>query len=422
MQEASTQGSAVASPVSTGGGGEQFEQHVAALALSLLLVRGTPPILTDTSVAEVRFQTRHQGWRTDDLLVIGERSDGSLRRLALQVKRKFRVSARDEDCRKTISGMWSDFQSDLFDESRDRLAVVTLHGTSVLLEHFVPLLECARASIDANDFTSRLGTAGYVSKKAKEHNLAIRQILTDTGAERFDEHLYWRFLRAVNLLSYDLNTETSQTKALVVSLLAACTADGSGSSDAAQATWAKLLECASQGRSTAKAYTRETLPADLRRQHARVSGSDRSGLTVLVEHGHTVRDGIRSVIGQEYAIDRSIQVQSLAEKLAKHQRADKLRRLVQEELESIQARINQQRCHKALSCPLLEQALDDRDLLSSDELSALRAALDEVKSWNAEFDVWGVRRIKLPPFSPQLRRSVEKALACVSRHRSDGPS
>ena len=90
---ASMNGESVPPSVSTGGGGDQFEQHVAALALGLLLVRGMPPVLTDTSVVEVHFQTRHRGWRTDDLLVVGERSDGSRRRLALQVKRSFRISA-----------------------------------------------------------------------------------------------------------------------------------------------------------------------------------------------------------------------------------------------------------------------------------------------------------------------------------------
>ena len=312
-------GKSVASPVSTGGGGEQFEQHVAALTLGLLLVRGMPPILTDTSVVEVQLQTRHRGWRTDDLLVIGERSDGSRRQLALQVKRSFRVSAGDDDCRTTILGMWNDFLADRFDESQDQLAVATLHGTSVLLRDFVSLLECARASVDAEDFGRRLSLDGFLAKRTKEQNRSIRQILTDGDIESLDESLYWRFLRVVNVLSFDLNTATSQTKASLLSLLAACTVDGGGSNEAAQATWAKLLECAGEGRPAAKAYKRADLPAELRRRLAPVLGDDRSGLTALVEHGQTVRDGIRSTIGDGYAIERSTQVQSLATKLEEHQ-------------------------------------------------------------------------------------------------------
>lgn len=311
-------GKSVPSPVSTGGGGDQFEQHVAALALGLLLVRGMPPVLTDTSVVEVHLQTRYRGWHTDDLLVVGERSDGSRRRLALQVKRSFRISASDDDCRTTILGMWNDFLADRFDESQDQLAVATLHGTSVLLRDFRALLECARASVDAEDFGQRLSLDGFLSRRAKEQNRSVRQILTDGGIEPVDENVYWQFLRVVNVLSFDLNTPTSQTKAWVLSLLAACSADAGGSAEAAQATWAKLLECAGEGRPAARRYEREDLPAELRARHAPVSSVDRSGLTALVEHGQTVRDGIRSTIGDDYTIERSTQVQSLAEKLAAH--------------------------------------------------------------------------------------------------------
>ncbi len=312
-------GKSVASPVSTGGGGDQFEQHVAALALGLLLVRGIPPILTDTSVVEVHLQTRHRGWLTDDLLVIGERSDGQRRQLALQVKRSFRVSASDDDCRTTILGMWNDFLADRFDESQDQLAIATLHGTSVLLRDFASLLGCARASVDVEDFGHRLSLDGFLSKRTKAHNRSIRQILTDGGVESLDENLYWRFLRVVNVLSFDLNTATSQTEAWVLSLLTACSADGNGSNEAAQATWAKLLKCAGKGRPAAKGYTRADLPAELRGRHVPVSSDARSGLTALVEHGQTVRDGIRSTIGDGYAIERSSQVQSLAAKLEEHQ-------------------------------------------------------------------------------------------------------
>lgn len=309
----------VTNPVSTGGGGDQFEQHVAALALGLLLVRGMPPVLTDTSTVEVHLQTRHRGWHTDDLLVIGERDDGSRRRLALQVKRSFRISVNDDDCRTTILGMWNDFQADRFDESQDQLAVATLHGTSVLLRDFCALLECARASVDAEDFGHRLSLDRFLSQRAKEQNRSIRQILTDGGVEPLDENVYWRFLRVVNVLSFDLSTATSQAEAWVLSLLAACTVDGSGSTELAQATWAALLECAGEGRPVARGYERRDLPAELRRRHAPASSSDRSGLTALVEHGQTVRDGIRSMIGDDYTIERSTQVQSLTEKLAAHQ-------------------------------------------------------------------------------------------------------
>lgn len=308
----------VASPVSTGGGGEQFEQHVAALALGLLLVRAMPPVLTDTSVVEVHLQTGHRGWRTDDLLLVGERSDGSRRKLALQAKRSFRVAAGDDECRRTVAGMWHDFRSDRFDAARDQLGVATLHGTSVLLRDFAGLLACARASIDAEDFAHRLSLDGFLSAKAKEQDRAVREILAGEGGGPPDGDAYWRFLRTVNVLSFDLNTATSQAQAWMVSLLAACATDGSASAAAAQATWEALLACAGAGRPAAKSYLRTDLPDELRARHAPVAGTDRGGLAALIEHGATVRDGIRSTLGDGYAVDRSERLQALVGELAAH--------------------------------------------------------------------------------------------------------
>ena len=48
---------AVSSPAATGGAGTYFEQNVGAYWLSLLLVRGIPPILTDCVVVEVSLRS-----------------------------------------------------------------------------------------------------------------------------------------------------------------------------------------------------------------------------------------------------------------------------------------------------------------------------------------------------------------------------
>ena len=227
----------IASPSATGGGGEKFEQQVAAFTLGLLLVRATPPVLKDTSVVEVHLQTRHLGWRTDDILLVGEKSDGSRRKLALQVKLGFTVSASDKDCRETIEAMWEDYvASDRFDASTDRLAIVTLHGTSTLLRDFSSLLWCARAAADANDFSRRLSLDGYVSKRTKRQNAAVLQILTELSGGALDEDSYWRFLRVVRVVSLDLNTPTAQTEANMLSLLTLCSANTADPQAAARDT------------------------------------------------------------------------------------------------------------------------------------------------------------------------------------------
>jgi len=313
-------GEVVSSPAATGDAGGHFEQHVDAFSLSLLLVGATPPILTNTSVVEVCLQTEHLGWQTDDLLIVGETGTGVLRKLAVQVKRSFTVSASSEDCRKTFKGFWDDFQArDRFNESEDRLAVFTQQGTSTLLHSFNSLLECARASVDADDFHHRVGLEGYVSKKAKQQNEAIKAILTEhIGAPPCDDD-YWRFLRVVNVVSYDLNTSSAQTEAIVLSLLAHVTTGVPDAVAAAKATWTTLLECVGHGRPAAATYRRESLPAETVGRHTTIPTADAQGLQALVDHGQTVRDSIRSTIGNSYEIDRSVEIINLLAELDDHQ-------------------------------------------------------------------------------------------------------
>ncbi len=310
----------ISSPIATGGGGAHFEQHVAAFALGLLLVRAIPPILTNTSVVEVHFQTRHLGWCTDDILLVGEISPGHTRKLAIQVKRTLRMSATDEDCRKTIQGMWDDFRAeDRFTSSTDRLAVIILHGTATLLQSFNSLLQCARATLDTEDFHNRLAHEGYVSKMAKKQHKTIQTILAEHTGGSVDGALYWRFLRTVNILSFDLNTSASQTEASMLSLLALAAVNAPNPSAIAGTTWAKLLECASEGQPIAKSYTRESLPQELREWHSTIPAVDSQKLLDLIDHGKTVRNRICSTIGHKYKIDRFTQITALLEKLAEHQ-------------------------------------------------------------------------------------------------------
>jgi tRNA A37 threonylcarbamoyladenosine biosynthesis protein TsaE len=310
----------IPSPAATGDAGGHFEQHVDAFALALLMVGAIPPILTNTLLVEVSLQTRHLGWRTDDLLLVGETGTGVQRKLAAQVKRSFKVTASDEDCRKTFEGFWDDFQAtERFNVSEDRLVLITQHGTTVLLRDFNSLLECARAATDSTDFRRRIALEGLISKKAKEQNDAILTILTEHSGSPPNKDDYLRFLRCLSVISYDLNTSTAQTEALVISLLAHVALDSPAPLDVARVTWAKLLETVGYGRPIAKTYRRQDLPAELINRHSRIQSADTIGLRALIEHGSTIRDRIRSTIGGNYELDRAIELNSLFNELLEHQ-------------------------------------------------------------------------------------------------------
>jgi hypothetical protein len=140
----SEQNGKISSPDATGGAGTFFEQHVNAMFLALLLVRGIPPLLADCQLEEVHFQTEHLDWKTDDVLLVGLNGAGERRQLAGQMKKSFTVSSKNEECQKAFGDFWKDFQDDShFNRDRDRLAIITLRGTETLLGRLNALLDCA---------------------------------------------------------------------------------------------------------------------------------------------------------------------------------------------------------------------------------------------------------------------------------------
>jgi hypothetical protein len=308
-----------ASPTSTGGAGTSFEQHVGAYWLAQLLVRSIPPILIDTLVTEVSFQTERLGWQTDDFLVTGTRAGAEPRKLVGQVKRTFTVSAGDEECKKAIGDFWRDFKSpDRFSAEDDRLVLVTLRGTNVLLEHFVGLLDCARASRDCADFERRLATEGFLSNKAVQYCRELQEIIGEVEASTASAADIWPLLRVLHVVSLDLFTSTRQTEAQIKSLLAYTVTEGDPVGGAA-ASWNELIAGASTAMAAALTLRHQDLPAALRERHSSISGNEQRVLHALGDHTATTLRGIRSAIGPNLHLKRAALVQKVIADLERAQ-------------------------------------------------------------------------------------------------------
>ncbi len=300
----------VSNPAATGGAGNIFEQSVGAYWLSQLLVGAVPPILIDCAVTEVSFQTEHLGWHTDDFLVAGQNSGGSIRKLAGQVKRTFTISSVDEDCKKTIQDFWSDFKNKtLFSATTDRFAIVTQLGTNMLLRHFGGLLECARAASDEQDFEHRLTTSGFISSVATRYCDDLLAIISAAESRDVSRSEVWPFLRVLHVLSLDLSTSTGQGEAAMKSLLA-CTAIGEDKGESARKSWNDMLIVAAGGASAAKSFRRADLP-DLVKQGHTTCGVEHPMLTALQEHSAIVLGGISSKIGKSLHLRRGALVQQV---------------------------------------------------------------------------------------------------------------
>lgn len=307
----------IASPSSTGGAGTFFEQHVGAYWLAHLLLATPPPIFVDTTVAKVQFQTERLGWKTDDFLVTCEARD-SERKLVGQVKRTFTLSAANEDAKGAIQDFWKDFLNpELFNDQLDRFLLVTLRGTNTLLEHFVSLLDCAKASATSADFLARTAKEGYIAAKAAQYLREVRAIVGEVTADATDEQI-WKFLRTINFLSLDLNTTTRQSEGFVRSLLALAVKDGNALASA-ESTWNSLLALATTAIPEARDVARSDLPGSLLEKHEPIQTRAKSIVAALRDHSRPVLRNIRGTIGPKLHLARGALVQRLLELLESSQ-------------------------------------------------------------------------------------------------------
>lgn len=307
-------GKRVSSPTATGGAGTTFEQHVGAYWLAQLLARGIPPILIDTTVSEVSFQTERLGWQTDDFLIVCDKAGAVSNRLFGQVKRNFTVSSSDEECVKTIADFWKDHKNANFVSENDRFALVTLRGTNTLLEHFAGLLDCARASRNSAEFEQRLATEGLVSKTAVRYCDELKKIIGKIDGKSVALADIWSFLRVLHVLSLDLHNSTRQTEAHIRTLLALTVNDGDPASTAA-ASWNELISEASTGMAESRSLRRTDLPKGLQDRHRAIDVNEQRILQALKDHTKPVLRGIRSNIGNDLHLPRAALVQKVLESL-----------------------------------------------------------------------------------------------------------
>lgn len=301
----------VSSPISTGGEGVLFEQHVAAYWLAQLLVRSIPPILTDTGVTEVHFQTEHLGFNTDDVLVVCSRTGTATARLVGQVKRSFTISAANDECKKVIGDFWRDFKkADPFNPQHDRLVLVTLRGTNTLLENFVGLLDCARGAADGEEFQRRLSLDGFISKRSASQCNELCQIVSALEETPVTSKDLWPFLRVLHVLSLDLHTTTRQTEAHIKTLLALKSTDQDPIASAT-AAWDALLTFASEAGPAARGLKRADLPAPLVQAYSEVGAHEQRVLTTLKDHSEFVLRKIRTTIGPTFHLRRAAMVQKV---------------------------------------------------------------------------------------------------------------
>jgi len=296
---------AVSSPLASGGAGTYFEQHVSAFFLALLAVRGIPPVLKDSQLIKVEFQTEMKLWNTDDILIVAQNNAGVERKLAIQVKRQFVVSDTNGESKKAILDFWKDFKnSAVFNPVTDCLGLCVQKGTNTVINIFSGLLDNARGASDGTSFRNRLNVTGAISKKAKNQAGIIKNLIKEHADTELNDDELREFLSCIHVFQLDLNTDSSISEGLIRSLLSSCCSAGNPIDSAAK-TWGELIALVtneSTGVPIGKSYVLNELPETIRKRHDRPI--DINSLRKLADHGGVVVDAIGDTISGNIAINR----------------------------------------------------------------------------------------------------------------------
>ncbi len=185
---------------------------------------------------------------------------------------------------------------------------------NTLLEHFVGLLDCARAARDGVEFEARLAAKGFISETAVRYCGEIQKIIGEIEGNPVNAADIWSFLCVVHVLSLDFHTSTRQTEAHIKSLLTHTVTEGDPLC-AADASWNELLAFASKAMDEARSLRRGAMPEELQRRHKSVGANEQRILRALKEHTDLILRGIRPNLGQSFHLARAALTQKVLTQL-----------------------------------------------------------------------------------------------------------
>lgn len=286
----------LASPFSTGGGGDDFQFQVGAYYLAGLLVRQVPRGLDVGTLVEVRFQRLYEGVPLDDLVCVAESAAGQ-GKLALQIKKDLTFGEKDELFGEVITACWRTHTSPGFDRQRDRFGIVLGVYQTKIDRYYQTVLTWARNSSTASAFLGRIGKNRLSHQNHRDFVALVRSKLAVAQGQAVSDEDLWGFLRSMVILHFDLQEEGSRDRTQIVNGLAHALQPGS--SPGAAELFSRLRDISTEANRTAGEYTYDRLFERLLGEGFRLAPSPdcREDLTRLAALRAHILDDIRTDIG-----------------------------------------------------------------------------------------------------------------------------
>lgn len=247
------------SPELTGGAGFTYEDAVAAYYLVAMIGGTTAAALEGRGVQRVAQQQADFGEPLDDTIVDAvSLADGTVMRLALQVKRSLTISDAEtnRDFREVVQRSWQTLQKPDFREHVDRVGAVTASVAEETSRAFATVCEWARASDTTAAFMHRFVEGGNASATHQAVAEAVRVVAQGAGAPLSDDQLHRLFSHLV-LIRFDfLHAGSTHEAEAIVSLQRALVP---GQVARASDLWNVLRQLSRDGAGRSAVHTRASL-------------------------------------------------------------------------------------------------------------------------------------------------------------------
>lgn len=195
----------VTSPLLTGGAGFDFEDGVAAIYLTALLLESGVLGLGQFTVSQVALQRASSGAPLDDVIVTGIDVNSDSATLHLQVKSTIHIGdgPTNTDFRDIIAKAWATFRGAVFKEGRDLVGAAVASISQTRLKGLHRIQTVAFNSATADDFWGRFDSV--TNQDARNIRDSFVTILREIDPSSCDRNRLWRFFQHFVVLQFDIH-------------------------------------------------------------------------------------------------------------------------------------------------------------------------------------------------------------------------
>ena len=228
----------ISNPFSTGGGGANFETHVQAAFVVLMLTGGFAPCLPVFPIKKIKLQGKHIGYNTDDFIAYTQDPNSNQEyKLLAQIKHSVSISQSNLTFAAVIESAWKDFcNPKLFDPQKDTFALITCPLSTTDIEDVRRILEWARHSESAYEFITKIQKGNFSSDHKRQKLTVFQSHLNNSKGSNITDDELWSFMKSFHLLGYDLDIKSGVTHSLLKSLI------GQYSPKDAEKVWLQIVE------------------------------------------------------------------------------------------------------------------------------------------------------------------------------------